>query len=157
MGTMATGLGLGLTSFVRRPRCRTRVQCSCLNALHLVLAMGTGRTTWIDAPHCVPCFMSHQDGRWKRKSEVKISEEPNRAKPPDEGRFVPEGEPPRTKIAPLGQSPVAPGAHLFAQSGYFSSVPFSRSKRVLSVFFGNPGAVRQNTGISPRFATVGLF
>jgi hypothetical protein len=51
--------------------------------------------------------------------------ESNRAKPPDEGRFVPESEPRRTKIAPLGQSPVAPGAHLLAQSGCFSSPSFS--------------------------------
>jgi hypothetical protein len=60
--------------------------------------------------------------------------ESNRAKPPDEGRFVPEGEPPRTKIAPLGESTVARGAHLLAQSGYFSSVPFSRSKKFYPYF-----------------------
>ena len=51
--------------------------------------------------------------------------ESNRAKPPDEGRFGPESEPRRTKIAPLGQSLVARGAHLLAQSGYFSSPSFS--------------------------------
>ena len=51
--------------------------------------------------------------------------ESSRAKPRDEGRFVPEGEPRRTKIAPLGQSPVARGAHLLAQGGYFSSPSFS--------------------------------
>jgi hypothetical protein len=53
--------------------------------------------------------------------------EPNRAKPPDEGRSVPEGEPHRTKIAPLGQSLVAPGARLLAQSRYFGSASFTRS------------------------------
>jgi hypothetical protein len=60
--------------------------------------------------------------------------ESNRAKTPDEGCFVPEGDPLRTKIAPLGQSPGAPGARLLAQSGYFSSVPFSRSKEFYPYF-----------------------
>jgi hypothetical protein len=53
--------------------------------------------------------------------------ESNRAKPPDEGRFVPESEPRRTKIAPHGETMLARAAHLFPESGYFSSVPFSRS------------------------------
>jgi hypothetical protein len=41
--------------------------------------------------------------------------------PPDEGRFVPEGEPRRAKIAPLGKSVLPRAAHILAQSGYFSS------------------------------------
>jgi hypothetical protein len=45
----------------------------------------------------------------------------------DEGRSVPEGESRRTKIAPLGQTALAPEAHLLAQSGYFRSASFSRS------------------------------
>jgi hypothetical protein len=47
--------------------------------------------------------------------------EPNRAnKPPDEKRRLSHAE---LKFSPsLGQSPWAPGAHLLAQSGYFSSL-----------------------------------
>ena len=44
-----------------------------------------------------------------------VLKEANRAKPPDGGRFVPEGEPRRTKISPSGQSLGAPGAHLLVQ------------------------------------------
>ena len=53
--------------------------------------------------------------------------EPNRAKPPDKGRFVPVGERARIKIAAHGQSLCARAAHLLAESGYFYSARFSRS------------------------------
>jgi hypothetical protein len=44
---------------------------------------------------------------------------PNRAEPPDEGRFVPGGEPhAEIKLPPLAK----PGAHLLASSGHFSLV-----------------------------------
>ena len=83
--------------------------------------------------------------------------ESNRAKPPDEGRFVPEGEPRRIKIAPHGQTMLARAVHLSPESGYFNSVPFSGSKELYPWSnFGNPGAIRQNTGISPRFARTAL-
>jgi hypothetical protein len=74
------------------------------------------------------------------------SGESNQAKPREKAPFVPEAEPRRTKIAPAGKTTRAPAAPLLARGGNFSEY------RVLSVFFGNPGAVRQNTGISPRFA-----
>jgi hypothetical protein len=44
-----------------------------------------------------------------------LTPEPNRAKPPDEGRSVPEGEPTRTKIGPLGQSAKCGGASFGAK------------------------------------------
>jgi hypothetical protein len=45
-------------------------------------------------------------------------QEPSRAKSRDEGRSVPEGEPRRTRSAPLCQTAFPPEAHFFAQSGY---------------------------------------
>jgi hypothetical protein len=51
--------------------------------------------------------------------------ESNRAKPPDGGRFVPEGERAQIKIPGLGQTILARAAHLLAQTGYFYSAWFS--------------------------------
>ena len=57
-----------------------------------------------------------------------ISIEPNRAKPPDEGPFVPARHRAQIKIAPHDETVCARAARLFPESGYFYSVPFSRSK-----------------------------
>jgi hypothetical protein len=64
-----------------------------------------------------------------------FTEEPNRAKPRELGRIFPGAEPAQIKIAPHGQTLRARAAHHFPESGYFNSVPFSRSKEFFP--FGN--------------------
>ena len=51
--------------------------------------------------------------------------EPIRAKPPDEGPFVPARHRAKSKIAPHGQTMLARAAHLPPESGYFRSAWFS--------------------------------
>ena len=62
------------------------------------------------------------------------SKESNRAKPHDEGPFVPARPRARTKIAPSGQSLPPQRALLLARGGYFSSASFSRSSDLNPLF-----------------------
>ena len=78
------------------------------------------------------------------------TKESSRAKPPDEGRLVPDGEPRRIKIPGLGQAMLARAAHLLAQTGYFYSAWFS---------LGNDSRpqnapVAQNAGISTKITGI---
>jgi hypothetical protein len=60
--------------------------------------------------------------------------EPNRAKPRMLGRIFPARDRAQIKIAPLGRALRARAAHLLAQSGYFYSAWFSRSKEFCPYF-----------------------
>jgi hypothetical protein len=54
------------------------------------------------------------------------------------GRIFPEAEPTQIKIAPHGQTLRARAAHLFPESGFFNSMPFSRSKEFYPYFLEIP-------------------
>jgi hypothetical protein len=81
-------------------------------------------------------------------SEVK--RESSRAKPRELGRFFPARHRAQIKITPHGETVLPPAVHRFAEPGIF----IRRRSLGLAIpeIVRDPGAIRQNTGVSPIFS-----